>query len=72
MGLFLFISILMAVEYIMQQIRIHGLKGEIGDLNDEVRDLKAKLYDKSQEEPELSLEEVNDGDEDEEEEEDED
>lgn len=64
MGLFLFVSILMAVEYIMQQMRIHKLKNEIGDLEDKVVDLKAKLYDQSQEEPDVSFEDVDKGDED--------
>ena len=64
MSLFLFVSILMAIEYIMQQMRIHKLKNDIGDLQDEVVDLKAKLYDKSQQELDISFEDVDKGDED--------
>lgn len=48
MSLFLFISILMAVEYVMQQLRIHKIKQGIDELKDEIVDLKAKLYDKGQ------------------------
>ena len=61
MGLFLFISILMMVEYIMQQLRIRNIKQGIGDLEDQIVELKAKLYDKSQEEPD-SIEEEEDED----------
>ncbi|WP_424962795.1 hypothetical protein [Ekhidna sp.] len=68
MMIFLFVSILMAVEYVMQQIRIHKLKNDIGDLESEVTELKAKLYDKSQEEnalvEEISFDDVDKGDED--------
>ena len=68
MGIFLFVSILMAIEYVMQQIRIHKLKGEIGDLENEVTELKAKLYDQSQEATaiaeEISFDDVDKGDED--------
>lgn len=48
MSLFLFISILMAVEYVMQQLRIHKIKQGIDELKNEIVDLKAKLYDKGQ------------------------
>ena len=48
MGIFLFISILMITEYIMQQLRIRNIKEGIGDLENEVKELKAKLYDKGQ------------------------
>ena len=48
MGIFLFISILMITEYIMQQLRIRNVKEGIGDLENEVKELKAKLYDKGQ------------------------
>ena len=48
MGIFLFISALMITEYIMQQVRIKNIKDGISDLENEVKDLKAKLYDKGQ------------------------
>lgn len=57
MGMFLFISILMMIEFILQQLRIRSIKNGIDDLKDEIVELKAKLYDKSQEEPEVSLDE---------------
>lgn len=50
MGLFLFISILMMVEFVMQQLRINSIKGGIDELKSEIVELKAKLYDKAQEE----------------------
>ncbi len=55
MGLFLFISILMMVEFVMQQLRIHNIKGGIDDLKAEIVELKAKLYDKSQSAEDPSL-----------------
>ncbi len=70
MGLFLFISILMMIEFVMQQLRIRSIKGGFEDLEDEIKDLKAKLYDKSQEESDASFEDV--ADEESEEDEDED
>jgi len=62
MGLFLFISIIMAVEYAMQQIRINNIKKGIDDLKSEIVELKAKLYDQGAEqdtniEEETSVEE---------------
>ena len=48
MGVFLFLSILMIVEYIMQQLRIRSIKSGTADLEDEIKELKAKLYDKGQ------------------------
>lgn len=48
MSLLLFISILMAVEYVMQQLRINNIKQGIGELQDEIVALKAKLYDKGE------------------------
>lgn len=45
---FLFISVLMTIEYVMQQLRIKSIKTGIEDLEDEVKDLKAKLYDRAQ------------------------
>ncbi|SNS49876.1 hypothetical protein SAMN05421640_0403 [Ekhidna lutea] len=68
MGIFLFVSILMAIEFVMQQLRIRNIKGGIEDLEDEVKDLKAKLYDKSLEEPDMSFEDSDISDEDEEDE----
>ena len=47
MGLFLFVSILMTIEYVMQQLRIRQIKGGMDDLKNEITELKAKLYDKS-------------------------
>ncbi|WP_421763898.1 hypothetical protein [Ekhidna sp.] len=55
MGLFLFLSILMVIEFTMQQLKIRSIKGGIDDLKDEIVELKAKLYDKSQEEPESEI-----------------
>ncbi|MEP0986011.1 hypothetical protein [Ekhidna sp.] len=55
MGLFLFLSILMVIEFTMQQLKIRSIKGGIDDLKDEIVELKAKLYDKSQEEPEPEM-----------------
>ena len=51
MGVFLFISVLMTTEYIMQQLRIRNIKSGIVDLENEVKELKAKLYDRGQSEP---------------------
>lgn len=48
MGIFLFLSILMITEYIMQQLRIKSVKDGMEDLENEVKELKAKLYDKGQ------------------------
>ena len=47
MGLFLFVSVLMTIEYVMQQLRIRQIKGGMDDLRNEITELKAKLYDKS-------------------------
>ena len=55
MGIFLFLSILMITEYIMQQWRIRNIKSGIEGLENQVRELKAKLYDQGQAEiPEVS------------------
>lgn len=53
MGVFLFISILMMIEFVLQQLKIRNIKTGIEDLESEIVELKAKLYDKSQEEPEM-------------------
>ena len=53
MGLFLFVSILMMTEFVLQQLKIRSIKSGIEDLENEIVELKAKLYDKSQEETEL-------------------
>lgn len=66
MSLFLFISILMAVEYVMQQLRIHQIKQGIDELKEEIVELKAKLYDKGQ--GQLSEEDADDMDEEDEDE----
>lgn len=64
MGLFLFLSILMMIEYVMQQLRIRNIKGGVEELESEIIDLKAKLYDKSQSELEdISFDDVDRGDE---------
>jgi len=47
-SLFLFVSVLMTIEYVMQQLRIKQIKNGIEDLKQEIVSLKAKLYDKSQ------------------------
>ena len=72
MSLFLFVSILMVVEYVLQQLRIRSIKSGIEDLREEVKELKAKLYDQSQETPaapqdlsDISFDDVDRGDEDE-------
>ncbi|WP_370088670.1 hypothetical protein [Ekhidna sp.] len=70
MGLFFFLSILMITEYVMQQLKIRSIKGGIEDLEDEIKDLKAKLYDKSQSEEDFSFDDVDKGDEDEDDDED--
>ncbi len=55
----------------MQQLRIRSIKGGIEGLEDEIKDLKAKLYDKSQEASDaISFDDVDRGDEDEDDEED--
>jgi len=48
MGLFLFISILMIIEFVLQQMAIYKVKGGMEDLEKEIVELKAKLYDKGQ------------------------
>lgn len=71
MGLFLFISILMMIEFVLQQLKIRTIKSGIDDLKDEIVELKAKLYDKSQEEElNVSVEEEDSGEEEEDEDED--
>ncbi len=66
MGIFLFVSILMFIAFVMQQFKIMSIKKNIGDMEDEIQNLKAKLYDKSQEE-EKDSDEDTDGEEEEEE-----
>ena len=48
MGIFLFLSVLMIVEYVMQQFRIRNIKSNIEGLENQVKELKAKLYDQGQ------------------------
>ena len=67
-GLFLFISVLMMVEFVLQQLKIRTIKSGIDDLKNEIVELKAKLYDKSQEgELDTSIEEEEPEEEDEDE-----
>ncbi len=49
-GVFLFISIIMLFEFVMQQFKIYSIKSDMEDLEDEIKEIKVKLYDKSQEE----------------------
>lgn len=48
MGVFLFISVLMTIEYVMQQLRIRNIKKGIEGLETQIVELKAKLYDQSE------------------------
>ena len=48
MGVFLFISILMIVEFILLQIVVYQRKGNTEAMEKEILLLKAKLYDKGQ------------------------
>ncbi|MBC6426033.1 MAG: hypothetical protein GDA51_06115 [Ekhidna sp.] len=48
MVVFLFVSILMIVEFVLQQIAVHRAKGNVEELENEILRLKAKLYDKGQ------------------------
>ncbi|MEM6642192.1 MAG: hypothetical protein AAF616_04360 [Bacteroidota bacterium] len=48
MAVFLLLSVFMLVEYIIQQIKISGIKSGVEDLENEIKELKAKLYDKGQ------------------------
>ena len=51
MGVFLFISILMIAQFVLQQIAVYQAKGNVEDMKNEILSLKAKLYDKGQDEP---------------------
>lgn len=68
MGLFLFVSVLMTIEYVMQQLRIRQIKGGMDDLKNEITELKAKLYDKSVEQTDEEEEDEDDDEHDSEEE----
>ena len=72
MGIFLFISILMAVEYVLQQLRIRQIKQGAEELEREIVALKAKLYDKGQQEEITTISELGAEEENEDNEEDED
>ena len=48
MAIFLFLSILMIAEFVLQQIAVYRAKGNVEELENEILQLKAKLYDKSQ------------------------
>ncbi len=47
---FLSISIIMIVEFILERVVVYQAKEGISELEDEIVQLKAKLYDKAQEE----------------------
>jgi len=69
MGVFLFISVLMLTEFVLQQIAVYRAKGNVEDLEKEILALKAKLYDQGQTElpmgePENSVSEEEDEEED--------
>ena len=72
MGVFLFISILMIAEFILQQVAVFQAKGNVENLEKEILSLKAKLYDKGEkaisegdsEENTLTSEEVKEEDDD--------
>lgn len=48
MGIFLFMSVLMIVEFILRIMSLQNVRGQVGNLEKEVMELKAKLYDKGQ------------------------
>lgn len=64
---FLIISIMMIVSFVMERFNVYKIKEGIGDLEEEIVHLKAKLYDKAASE-ESEDEEEEGGDEDSEEE----
>lgn len=70
MGLFLFLSVMMVIEFLIQQTKTQSTKRSISKMKKEITDLKAKLYDKVQEEPTLELPEETKADESEDSEED--
>lgn len=47
---FLVISLIMLTEYILERVNVHQIKEGVEDLEHEIVKLKAKLYDKSQDE----------------------
>ncbi len=49
MSVFLFISILMIIGFVLQQLSIYQAKGNVGKLEEEILQLKARLYDRSHE-----------------------
>ena len=62
MGVFLFISILMIVEFVLQQMAVHRAKGNVEEMEKEILQLKAKLYDKGQTLPAETAENSSDAD----------
>lgn len=50
MIIFLVLSLIMIVEFVVERFNVYKIKEGISDLEDEVITLKAKLYDKSQQE----------------------
>ncbi len=53
MIVFLILSIVMITEFVLERFNTYKIKEGIGDLEDEVISLKAKLYDQSQQEATL-------------------
>lgn len=51
MIVFLIISLLMLGEFILERFNMYKLKSGVAGLKAEITELKAKLYDKAQEEP---------------------
>ena len=62
--LLVFLAALMSIELIIENISIFGSRGKHRSLEQEIIELKAKLYDKSQEEQEEDAGEENDDDDD--------
>ncbi|MEM6829812.1 MAG: hypothetical protein AAGA66_07250 [Bacteroidota bacterium] len=48
MIVFLILSLVMMIEFVLERLNVHRIKGGIRDLEKEVISLKAKLYDQSQ------------------------
>ena len=48
MGIFLFLSILMIIEFVIHQLSIYQGRGNVEEMEKEILQLKAKLYDRGQ------------------------